>query len=130
MVIDRICLREPPGSHRVVSQPMRGHGRPSPIAIGDAAAVARELHAIRARLVEIEASMGLRSTTLTQDGDGDLLSSSITLKRAAGLWGISYEGARKRCIRLVEIGLAEKRRPGGWRVSPAGLQSGVERGRG
>ena len=95
-----------------------------------AVAVVEELQAIRARLAELEAAIGLKSPILTQERDGDLVNSMITLKRAAGLWGISDEGARKRCIQLAGIGLAEKRRPGGWRVSLAGLRYGVARCRG
>lgn len=41
----------------------------------------------------------------------------MTLQRAAGIWGLSNEAARKRALQIEPRGLAKRLRPGGWRIS-------------
>nr|USU32926.1 DUF3375 domain-containing protein [Methylobacterium sp. OTU13CASTA1] len=80
----------------------------------------RELLQARAEidreLAQIEAGTPLRPASTGQDGQGWGPDDSVTLKQAAGLWGVGYEAARQRAETMVPLGLAVKLRPGGWRV--------------
>ena len=87
----------------------------------DIAAIRAEVVELRTRVASLEALMAAGSPGLAQDapeGDG---AGFVRLKQAAGVWGLSIEGARLKAMRLVPLGLAEKRRPGGWRVSVRAL---------
>lgn len=80
----------------------------------------RELLQARAEidreLARIDAGMPLAHARMGQDGPRWGPDDSVTLKQAAGLWGIGYEAARQRAKRMVPLGLSVKLNPGGWRV--------------
>jgi cytosine/adenosine deaminase-related metal-dependent hydrolase len=84
--------------------------------------LADEIADLRHRLACIEAELGLGSPGLAQDGRDPFAEGHLTLQRAAGAWGVTDEAARKRALRLASLGMAERRRPGGWRISTAGVR--------
>ena len=89
----------------------------------DIAAIRAELVALRKRIADLEALMAAGSPGPAQgapEADG---AGFVRLKQAAGVWGLSSEGARLKAKRLVPLGLAEMRRPGGWRVRVEALTS-------
>lgn len=77
--------------------------------------------AIERELAEIEAGTPAKPPGWAQDGRKGPDACEVPLKRAAGTWGVSYEAARLRALRLEPLGLAVKLRPGGWRVSVEAL---------
>lgn len=97
--------------------------RAAPDASAHLAAIVTEIALIRERLARLEAATGLGPPGLAQDGRGADGVGYVGLKQAAGAWGVSAEAARKRAMRLVPLGLAEKRRPGGWRVRVEALMT-------
>ena len=89
----------------------------------DIAAIRAEVVELRTRVASLEALMGTGSLRLAQDAPEADGAGFVRLKQAAGVLGLSVEGARQRAMRLVPLGLAVKRRPGGWRVSLATLSN-------
>lgn len=80
----------------------------------------RVLLEARAEIDRELAQLGARLPPLArQDGPGRQEwgpDDAVTLKRAAGAWGLTYQGARLRAEKLAPLGLAVKLRLGGWRV--------------